>query len=87
MDPGKRKNENIAPTFTGTTHGLVTNHEERETLKQCRHCRAKLLEHEIGHSIEVWGHDRAKPRIVPHRTERCERELPTDIVDVYELTI
>ena len=28
-----------------------------------------------------------EPRIVPHRIERCERELPTDIVDVYELTI
>ena len=41
---------------------------------------------ETGHSVEVWGHNRAKLRIVPHRMERCERDLPTGIIDVYELT-
>ena len=49
--------------------------------------RASLLENEIGHIGKVWGHNRVKPRIMPHRTERCERELLTHVVDGYDLTI
>ena len=52
-----------------------------------RHCRATLLENEIGHSGKVWRHNRVKPRIVPHRTERCERVLLTNVTDGYDLRI
>ena len=33
------------------------------------------------------GDNRVKPRIVPHRTEKCERVLLTNVIDGYDLTI
>ena len=85
MDPGKRRNENTAPTFIGSTHGPVTN--QTQTMMDERHTNnADIAGPGIGHNVEVCRHNHAKLRIVPQRMERCERDLLTVIIDVYELT-
>ena len=63
-----------------------THHRQRERKTQ-RHCRASLLEIEIGHSVEISVQSGVSLRIVHHRIEKFRRELLIDNTDVYDRTI
>ena len=82
-----RKNMIAVPQLQSQRGCSSQKDKTRERDVTYRHCRASLLENEIGHIDKVWGHSRVKRRFVPHRTERCKRVLLTNVIYGCDLTI